>query len=116
MRHDPSTLVQAVLKRIFDNPRDVEVKAWHNQAAIAPNVTAEVRFHFDGLDLQHALREGDRAFVELVKEGIGGGRLAWDEKLRMHVRGREQERARHLSLKAGRRTGAHKRVPEARAA
>lgn len=98
-----STLVQAVLHRIFDSAAHIIV--WED-TAIVPNVCADVRFRFDGFDLEKGRREGDMSLVDEIKRCIGGGNIAWGNKLRGYV----QERARHLSLKAGRRTGKHKRL------
>ena len=106
MSAQTSDLIRSVLRRIFDKATNLAV--WEDHG-IYPSVTADVRFRFDGPDLHDALLEGDRYFVEEIKRNIGGGNIAWDNTLRAYVR----ERGRHLSLKAGRRSGRHKRLVEA---
>jgi hypothetical protein len=101
----PSTMVQAALKAIFWDAAQIEFTVWE-EPGMPPDVVAQTRFFFSGYDAERAADRGPRELMEYVYSRLGGGRMAWEKKLRAVV----VERERPFSMKAGRRAGKHKRV------
>lgn len=100
------TLVEAYAKRLFDGA-NVQTYVLHG----VDEIVVQVTFHVGFEHLRLAERRSDRALADVLLDRFG--RNADRARTAQCIR---DERARHLSLKAARRTGRHKRLVEARPA